>query len=311
VLIGVPTIFMAFFLGAPVVRAIEISLSNRSLTGPLALHPQNVGLQNYHSLFTSGIFWGSLKSSLEYLVGSAIIGQIAIGFLIAVFMQRLPKLARRGLLALIIVAWVIPEIVTAFIWSGYLSTPNGLVNELLGAIGVGPVSFLYKESMPSLIIANFWRGTAFSVLVLSAALDAIDSEILEAARLDGAGEWDLLRRIRVPLMRTPIATVLALATLWTLSDFTLIFVLTNGGPGYDTYVLPIYTYMTSFDFYQLGLGTAASFVLLLLACGLAYFYVRVAGGELRTPRRWWRHKKEISGARGTAMLPSAGTGGRQ
>lgn len=281
VLLGVPTGFMAFFLGVPVVKAIYLSFTNLGLTGPQAAHSHFVGAQNYTTLFTNGAFWEGLKASVEYLVGSAIIGQVIVGFLMAVFIERLGKLARSVLMSVIVVAWIIPEIVVAFIWSGFLSTPKGLANILLGFVGVAPVSFLYGHAMISLIVANAWRGMAFSVLVLGAALQAVPTELIESAKLDGAGEWGLIRWVRLPLIRTAVATVLALTTLWTLGDFTLIFVLTGGGPNNQTNVLPVYTYQQSFSFYELGYGTAVSLVLLLLACGLAYFYVKVGARDLK------------------------------
>lgn len=281
VLLGIPTGYMAFFLGVPVVKAIYLSFTNLGLTGPQAAHSHFVGAQNYTTLFTSGAFWQGLKASVEYLVGSAVIGQVVVGFLMAVFIERLSKLARSVLMSLIVLAWIIPEIVVAFIWSGFLSTPRGLANLMLGWVGVGPLDFLYGHAMPSLIVANAWRGMAFSVLVLGAALQAVPTELIESAKLDGAGEWGIIRWVRLPLIRTAVATVLALTTLWTLGDFTLIYVLTGGGPNNQTNVLPVYTYQQSFSFYELGYGTAVSLVLLVLACGLAFFYVKVGAKDLR------------------------------
>jgi multiple sugar transport system permease protein len=279
-LLGVPTLYMAFFLGYPVARAIYLSMTNLALTGPQAAHSQFIGLNNYTTLFTSAQFWDSFKDSLEYLVGSAIVGQVVLGFLLAVFVGHLPKLARSVLLGVMVIAWVIPEIVAAFVWSGYLSTPSGLLDRLLGLAGVPPIPWLYGHAMTSLVIANSWRGVAFTVLVLGAALEAVPKEILESAKVDGASEWALLRRIRLPLIRTPIATVLALTTLWTLADFTLVFVL-SAGTGNATDVIPVYTYLQSFSFYALGYGTALSLVLLLVACGLAYTYVRLGAARAR------------------------------
>jgi multiple sugar transport system permease protein len=281
ILLGIPTAYIAFFLGVPIVKAIGISLTNLALTGPQAAHPASVGFGNYRTLFTSSDFWQGMKASLEYLVGSAIVGQVIVGFLLAMYVERLGKLARSILLSVVVLAWIIPEIVVAFIWSGYLSVPSGLANTLLGFVGISPVPFLFKYPMLSLIVANAWRGMAFSVLVLGAALQAVPLEVIEAAKLDGAGEWVLMRYVKLPLIRTAIATVLALTTLWTLGDFTLIFVLTAGGPSGATDVIPVYTYQTSFSFYELGYGTAVSLVLLLLACGLAYFYVRVAAANVK------------------------------
>ena len=279
-LLGLPSLYMAFFLGYPVVRAIYLSMTNLGLTGPQAAHPQFVGLNNYTTLFTTGQFWESLKASLEYLVGSAIVGQVVLGFLLAVFVGSLPKLARSVLLGVMVVAWVIPEIVAAFVWTGYLSTPDGLLNRLLGLAGAPPIPWLYNHAMTSLIIANSWRGVAFTVLVLGAALEAVPKEMLDSARVDGASEWALLRRIRLPLVRTPLATVLALTTLWTLADFTLVFVLSSGS-GNATDVIPVYTYLQSFSFYALGYGTALSLVLLAVACALAYAYVRLGATRAR------------------------------
>jgi multiple sugar transport system permease protein len=281
ILLGIPTAYIAFFLGVPIVKAIGLSLTNLALTGPQAAHPASVGFGNYTTLFTSSDFWQSMKASLEYLVGSAIVGQVIVGFLLAMYIERLGKIARSILLSVVVLAWIIPEIVVAFIWSGYLSVPSGLANTLLGFLGIAPVPFLFKYPMLSLIVANAWRGMAFSVLVLGAALQAVPLEVIEAAKLDGAGEWVLMRYVKLPLIRTAIATVLALTTLWTLGDFTLIFVLTAGGPSGATDVIPVYTYQTSFSFYELGYGTAVSLVLLLLACGLAYFYVRVAAVNVK------------------------------
>lgn len=283
VMLGAPTAFMAFFLGVPVARAIYTSLTNVALTGPQAAHPSYIGGHNYLSLLTSSQFWQGLRASIEYLVGSALVGQVVVGFLLAVFVEHLGRTPRAVLLSVVVMAWIVPEIVVAFMWSGYLSVPDGLANTLLSYIGVGPVPFLFKYAMPSLIVPNAWRGMAFSVLVLGAALQAVPAEVVESARLDGAGEWGVIRYVKVPLVRSAIATVLALTTLWTLSDLTLVFVLTGGGPGNATDVLPVYTYQQSFSFYELGLGTAISLVLLVLACGLAYFYMRVAAADLRQP----------------------------
>lgn len=92
--LGIPTAYMAFFLGGPIVKAIGISFTNLALSGPQAAHAQFVGANNYSTLFTSSQFWEGLKASIEYLVGSAIIGQVVVGFILALFVERLGKLAR-------------------------------------------------------------------------------------------------------------------------------------------------------------------------------------------------------------------------
>jgi multiple sugar transport system permease protein len=129
--------------------------------------------------------------------------------------------------------------------------------------------------MSSIIVANIWRGTAFSMLLFSAALEGIPRELFEAAAIDGAGLVRRILHISLPLLTGAIATDLLLITLQTLSDFTLVYVLTGGGPGFKTQLLTIYTYQEAFKFYQLGYGTAVSLLILAVGAILSLMYIRV------------------------------------
>jgi multiple sugar transport system permease protein len=274
-----PTLFMLLFLGAPVVWAVYVSLTNLGLTGPSARHPAFVGFQNYYTMLTSPVFWHSVGASLAYLVGSGLVGQLVLGLALALLVRRLPRGFKHLLLAFVILSWVIPELVTAFIWSAYLRNPSGLFTTLVGLGGVKGQPWLYQHPMLSLIVANTWRGTAFSMLVLGSAIESIPRDLIEAAQIDGATRPTLFARVMVPQIRGAIATALVLITLWTMSDFTLIYVLTSGGPGYATDVLTVFTYQQSFQFYELGYGSALSVFLVLIASVLSLFYVRVAAKE--------------------------------
>ena len=128
--------------------------------------------------------------------------------------------------------------------------------------------------MLSVIIANIWRGTAFSMLMFQSALDNVDSSIKEAAVIDGAGKVQLLTRITLPLISGAILTNTILITLQTLGLFGLIYALTGGGPGFDTTTLPIYMYNRAFSAYQLGYGTAMAIILLLFGIGLSLSYMK-------------------------------------
>jgi multiple sugar transport system permease protein len=277
--LSLPSVVIVFFLGFPVAWGIYISLTNLALTGADAVHPSFIGLTNYAELFTSSSFWLSVKASLEYLIGSGLVGQVGLGLALALLIRRLPLGFRQFLMGLIVLSWVIPEIVTAFIWSSYLQTPGGLFDVVVGLFGIVPQSWLYRYPMTFLILANIWRGTAFSLLVFGAAIEAIPKELFDAAQIDGANGVSILGRIILPLIRNSMATALVLITLWTLSDFTLIYVLTAGGPGYATDVLPVFIYQNSFTYYELGYGTALSVVLLLIASGLSLLYLRLVGRD--------------------------------
>ena len=132
--------------------------------------------------------------------------------------------------------------------------------------------------MASIIVANTWRGTAFSMLLYSSALEGIAPELLEASSIDGAGLWDRVRLIILPLLKGTIATDLLLITLATLSDFTLVEVLTGGGP--DTQLLTIYMYQHAFKFYELGYGTAIALLIIATGAILSLLYIRVLRVEI-------------------------------
>ncbi len=166
--------------------------------------------------------------------------------------------------------WVIPDVVAGYLWFAFLhadlmglGTGSGLFNSIVGVFGVPQRAWLQDLPMASIIVANTWRGTAFSMLLYASALEGISPELLEAASIDGAGLWARVRKIILPMLKGTIATDLLLITLATLSDFTLVMVLTGGGPGFDTQLLTIYMYQHAFKFYELGYGTAIALLIIL------------------------------------------------
>ncbi|MGH3275684.1 MAG: carbohydrate ABC transporter permease, partial [Streptosporangiaceae bacterium] len=118
-----------------------------------------------------------------------------------------------------------------------------------------------------------WAGAAFSMLIFSAGLRGLPDEVVEAAVVDGARPWQRIRQVELPLLRRTFAVNLILVTLSTLTDFTLIYALTGGGPGDATQTLPQYAYQQTFSFAQLGFGDAAAVVLLIVAAVICLLYV--------------------------------------
>jgi len=135
--------------------------------------------------------------------------------------------------------------------------------------------WLYTTPMLAIIIANVWRGTAFSMLVYSAALSDLPTDLLEAAQVDGANQLSMLRRIIIPLLRRSIVTNLMLITLQTLASFTLIFVLTAGGPGEESQTTPLYIYQQALQLYDISYGTAMCIVLLLIGALFSVVYIKL------------------------------------
>lgn len=267
------TLLMLLFFFGPIVWTVYIAFTNIALTGSTATHYQFTGLHNFRLLFADSGFWQSLLVSIWYLVGSALIGQTVLGMILALLMQRATRVVRAIVGAIVIAAWVIPEIVKAFTWFAFLSQ-DGTLNTVLQGLGIQPIAWLYVYPLLSIIIANTWAGTAFSMMVYSAALSDVPSDIREAARIDGASFWQVLFRVVLPMIKGSIITNTILITLQTLSNFTLVFAMTGGGPGTKTSVLPIYMYQQAFSFYQLGYGSAISLALLLVGIGASLLYIR-------------------------------------
>ncbi len=273
-------LIIAIFMLGPALWAVYISFTNMSLTGVGAATPQWVGLQNFVQILHDAEFFNAFRVSLTYLVGSALIGQAVLGLLLAMLMRHRQRVFKAVLGAIIIIAWVIPDVVAGFLWSSFLAggpqsvLSPGLLNSVVATFGLPQHAWLQDYPMTSIIVANTWRGTAFSMLLYASALEGIPPELLEAASIDGAGLWARIRYITLPLIKGSIATDLLLITLATLSDFTLVYVLT-GGSNLDTELMTIYQYRQAFQFYQIGYGSAISLLILVVGAILALLYLRV------------------------------------
>jgi multiple sugar transport system permease protein len=267
-------LLLLVFLAGPVFWAFQASFTNIGLTGRNARNPEWVGLENYERLLLDPVFPLSLGLTVLFVAGSAILGQNLLGLALAVLMRR----ARRAVSAVVgtavVAAWVLPEIVAAFAAYAYFSR-DGTLNQLLGAVGMGQPDWLYSWPMAAVVLANVWRGTAFSMLVYRAALNDIPAEVAEAAQMDGAGGWQRLAFITLPMIRRSIATNLMLITLQTLAVFTLVWVMTAGGPANASTTLPVLAYQEAFKFGDIGYGTAVASVLLLIGTVFGAGYIRL------------------------------------
>jgi multiple sugar transport system permease protein len=271
-------IFVAVFLIAPFVWTIIVSFTNETLTGANALNPAFVGLQNYLQLFNftnwfvPGNFGNSLIISLQFVLGSALVGQVLLGLCLAVAFYRRKGFVREFVYTLVILAWILPDVVVAFSWIAFLDRDFGTLNHVLSAIGLGSPDWQLDHALLAIILFNTWRGAAFSMLLFSSALETIPPSYLETADVVGASFWQKMRDILLPLLRGHILTDLILISLWTFNTFTP-FLLTGGGPAYRTDVISIFTYRVAFQFFQFGAGGAIAVVTMLINFALALFYL--------------------------------------
>lgn len=270
--------FVAIFLILPFFWIFYLSFTNRTLTGITAANPEFVGLENYRRLFDLdqwmryGQFGNALKITFQFVIGSALLGQAVVGLTVAWAFYRRKGLLREVVFTLAVLAWIIPEVVVAFAWSAFLDVDRGTFNAILSAVGLGKPDWLFDYPLLTIIIFNTWRGSAFSILLFSSALETIPPSYVETADVVGASAWRKFRDIIFPLMRGHILTDLILITLWTFNVFTP-FLLTGGGPTYRTELVSIYTYRTAFKFFEFGRGGAIAVVMMLINFTLAIGYL--------------------------------------
>ena len=271
-LIPALVLLLAFFI-IPIVLTVYYSFTNMALTGAAAQNFQFIGLENYKRILSDPNTLVSIRNTFIFLIGS-LVGQSVLGFLIAYFMKGKAKAFRSVVGPCILAGWVMPEIVVSLCCLAFFDV-SGTFNKVIGTLHIPGVDFIYGHPMMTIIIANVWHGTAFSMLNFQSALDNVSGDIEEAARVDGANRIQTLVRIIVPCIKDTIATNTMLNTLSTLGVFGLIWALTGGGPGMSTTTLPIYMYNQGLKNFQLGQGTAVGMILLFVGAVCSIIYTRL------------------------------------
>lgn len=276
-----PALLMLFvFTVIPSLWAVYVSFTDLALAGPKALDYTFVGLKNYVKLFNDRNFHHSLSLSIQYTIYTNI-GQFTLGLIAALILNRRKLWGQGVLLAVIVLPMVIPGIMQALIWSSMLGAKEfGTLNRLVGFFGVDPILWTRTYPMLSIVLVNFWNNAGFAMILFLAGLESIPKEILESATIDGANGWQTLTRIKLPLIRYVILLWLLLNTIGLFGMFDLVFGLTRGGPGNATELVGIYVYNQGFQFFELGYGSAAAMVMLVISLIFALIYLRLMRVEL-------------------------------
>ncbi len=281
ILFLVPALLLIFvFTVIPSVWAMYISFTDLALAGPKALDYTFVGLKNYIKLFSDRNFHHSLSLSIQYTIYTNI-GQFTLGLLAALILHRRKLWGQAVLLAVIVLPMVIPGITQALIWSSMLGAKEfGTLNRMVGFFNVDPILWTRTYPMLSIVLVNFWNNSGFAMILFLAGLESIPKEVIESATIDGANGWQMLTRIRLPLIRYVILLWLLLNTIGLFGMFDLVFALTRGGPGNATELVGIYVYNQGFQFFELGYGSAAAMVMLVISLFFAFLYLRLMQVEL-------------------------------
>ena len=260
ILLGVLTAY-------PLLYVVYLSFQRRLLIFHLS---QFVGLGNYFFLLQDSRFWNALKNTV-YFTGTSVFLELVAGFLVALLLNRSVRFL--GLLrAVVLIPWAVPTVISARLWEWIFNANFGVLNFLLGS----QVNWLGDPflAMQAAVFVDVWKTTPFVALILLAGLQAIPPEIYQAARVDGAGDWVLFRRITFPLLLPMIWVVLIFRTLDAWRVFDVIYVLTGGGPANSTETISIYAYKVLFQTLQFGYGSTLSVMSFLFAGGICVLYIR-------------------------------------
>lgn len=266
-------VFYLFAVFYPIVDSIRLSFVSWQGIGP-----QNyVGFSNYLRLFKDPVMWESFFNNLIYVV-IVVAMQLLIGLLFAVLLTYMQKNV-----TIVKTLYYIPCIITTvavgqMFRSMYATQPEGLFNIMLSAIGLGDLVRSWLADVDTVLVAvslpEGWRFTGMYMVIYYAALISIDSEVSEAAIIDGASKWTTLWKIKIPMIKPVIILTLTMCITGALRGFDIPYLLTNGGPGNASELMSTYMYKQAFSSLQFGYGSAIA-VFIIVESIMAVFVLKI------------------------------------
>ena len=275
-------VFMLFPLGF----SLYMSLHNWDLFTPAKF----AGLSNYRDLFTDDpLFSIAMRNTVVYVVGT-VVPTVLISLAVAGVLNR--KIKGIGIFRTIIfLPLAVSSVVIAVVWQFVFNTNNGLLNIVLGWVGISPIPWLVdpKWAMTSLCMVSIWRSVPFAAVILLAAMQGVPENLYEAARLDGAGEVRQFVSITVPLIRAAVSFVVVISIIHAFQAFDLVYVLTgrNGGPETSTYVLGIMLFQHAFAFLEFGYASALAWVMFAILLVLTVVQLRLGRRRAAQEEKSW------------------------
>jgi multiple sugar transport system permease protein len=252
--------------------------------------PKFVGWANFEELFTSDpLFLIAIRNTTVFTLGT-VVPTIVISLVVAAVLNR--KVRGIGIFRTIVfLPLAISSVVMAVVWQFVFNTDNGLLNIMLGWVGIGPVPWLVEPrwAMVSLCIVSVWRSVPFATVILLAAMQGVPETVYEAARIDGAGEIRQFAFITVPLIRGAMSFVVVISIIHAFQAFDMVYVLNgaNGGPETGTYVLGIMLFQHAFSFLEFGYASALAWVMFAILLVVTMLQLRI------TRQRSWEASRGL------------------
>jgi raffinose/stachyose/melibiose transport system permease protein len=271
-LVGPVLLFYLAFVLYPLIQAVHYSLYDWSGLGPISNFN---GLGNYRAAFGDPDFVGAIEHNFT-LVGLSLAVQFPIALGVALLLNR-PFRGRRLARVVFFAPYVLSEAITAIIWLLMLQ-PNGLVDQAFKSVGLGGAIHLWLADLQLVLFTMFvvitWKYIGFGIILMLAGLQGIPQELHEAAAMDGARSWAMVRHITLPLLGPTIRIWAFLSIIGSLQLFDLVWITTQGGPAEASNTMATYMFSNGFVRYQFGYGSAVAVILFAISFVLALAYQR-------------------------------------
>lgn len=267
-------ILLLAFAGYITISLIYLSLCSWNVSSPA---PVFTGIGNYVSIVRDMSFWKSLGRTCIYLIAT-VTGEVVTGFITAwLFNRKLRGI--RILRTLILIPMAITPVVAGMFWKVMYNTSYGPINYFLSLAGIkGPAWIASgRTAFLSVLVVNIWQWMPFSFLTITAGLASLPTDVYEAARIDGASSMQILFRVTIPMLKQVLLTLVLLRSIEALKAYDLVYIMTSGGPGEATQLLPFYIYTKGFTWFDFGAAAAMSLILLVIANNLFKLFINKTG----------------------------------
>lgn len=271
---------------APIIFLIFTSFTDYNQRSLFTGNFHGVGLLQYQTIFSDPDFWASVLRTLLF-TATMVAGSVLVGMGVAQLLSRLGTVLKYVVTISLIFAWAMPTVASSVVWKWLFQPGYGVVNWMLTKLRIfGDLTntdwanntVLAYTCIWLLIV---WQAVPFIALTLYAALSQLPQERLEAARIDGAGEWRAWRAVTLPFLRPTLLLVTILSVIWDFNVFNQIWLISQGGPDGTTSTLGVYAYKVAFVAFKIGQGSAISVITTILLLGLTAIYIRnlIRSGE--------------------------------
>jgi len=266
---------VGLFILYPIAQAIYSSFFEKNLLRPgdaefvgLANYQEIVSNPDIHEVIVNTIIWVVVGSGAAILIG------FVVGWMLY---EKIPYVSVAS--AIVLIPWVLPRVVGASIWQFMFSGSQGIINELLLQLGfINEYVVMLGSTELSLyppIVGMIWRLAPLFALLTLTSLQGVPDKLYEAARMDGATPYEQFRYITLPMLKYPLAIGFLLMLIYNIRNFSMVWVMTNGGPGVSSSTLPVMIYRTAFVDFQVGLASALSMLLFVVLLIFSYYYIKV------------------------------------